>query len=109
MSTSKSTTIYIYQQPLTVATAPDQEETLQLGDLLSYFKDFAGTFDSFKALQGMFNDLVASGAMEEWTKGYTETFMHHFTLISEIIFKLETQAANDRIKKILAGTIRKAG
>ena len=110
MSTNTSTSIYISRQPLAAASAPDQEETLKLDDLLGYFRDFAGAFDSFKALQGMFNDFVASGAMERWTKGYAETFMHHFTLISEVIFKLETQAANDKIKEIKArATTRMAG
>ena len=92
--------------------APDiqtnQEKPLQIKDLLSYFDDHAGTFESFNMLQRLFNDHVATGAFEAYATWYLKEFMYHFYLISEIIFKLETQAANDNIKKIKAKA-RKAG
>lgn len=88
---------------------PNQEETLELSELLSFFDDHAGTFESFKMLQGLFNDYVNTGALQAYTKEALRDFMYHFILISEIIFRLETQRANNRIKEIKAMATKMAG
>ena len=94
---------------LALDTEPDQDETLELSELLKHFTDHAGTLQSFKMLQGLFNDHVATGALEGYTKEALQDLMYHFILISEVIFKLETQAANNRIKEIKAMATRMAG
>ena len=85
----------------TPVTEPDQDQPLELDYLLQRFSEHAGTFQSFRMLQDLFNNYVATGALEAYTEEGLEEFMYHFTLISETVFDLETHAANDKIKEII--------
>lgn len=97
MATNKNNT-----RQATPAGEQDQEETLELSELVERFAGHACTFQTFKMLQGMFNDYVGAGLMEAMDKEYLQDFMTHFILISEIIFELESLAAQKVIDKAKA-------
>lgn len=82
---------------------PELEETFDPEELLYYFEGHAGTFGTFKTLQGMFNDHIANGQLQGYTDEALQDFMHHFIIISEVIYRLETLAANRLINKLKAG------
>lgn len=90
------------RQPAVPITDPDEDETIELEDLVSRFADHAGDFQTFKMLQRMFDDYVAAGLLQDYTQEGLQDFMSHFILISEIIFDLESLAAQKVIDKVKA-------